>query len=322
MQTKNTRGVQQEEIWEAADTLLAAGLRPTIERVRQHLGRGSPNTVAPMLETWFAGLGKRLGMTGDRAGDIPPAATQAMAKLWNAALLAARKEVDAALAQERLTLETADAALSERESSMAQQEQAFIQRQEMADQLLQAEREKTAGVEAALAVAQEQLAVRDGSVNELRSALASAQEHLQRIRNHSDVRDRRHNDERAKWEERAAGNERRLLGEIERERQATKEISVVVAKVNVLLQTTRSDLESRNHTLVQRLQGSEIELGTTLHALASSESRCTELADLLKEQRTANGTLLKQFNQTLTTLSRNTVPAKRKASGGRAAANQ
>jgi hypothetical protein len=45
------RGVQLEEVWASADAVLAQGERPTIERVRQHLGRGSPNTVAPMLGT-------------------------------------------------------------------------------------------------------------------------------------------------------------------------------------------------------------------------------------------------------------------------------
>jgi transcriptional regulator with AAA-type ATPase domain len=40
--------------------LLHEGPRPTIERVRQKIGRGSPNTVSPMLERWFASLGQRL----------------------------------------------------------------------------------------------------------------------------------------------------------------------------------------------------------------------------------------------------------------------
>ena len=47
MQSKSTRGVQQEDVWVAADALIEEGLRPTIERVRQKMGRGSPNTVSP-----------------------------------------------------------------------------------------------------------------------------------------------------------------------------------------------------------------------------------------------------------------------------------
>src|SRR4030095_17132254 len=52
-----SRGIRPEDVFDAADRLLAEGLRPTIERVRQKIGRGSPNTVSPMLERWFASLG-------------------------------------------------------------------------------------------------------------------------------------------------------------------------------------------------------------------------------------------------------------------------
>ena len=58
--TRGGRGIQEAQVWEAADVLLHEGLRPTIERVRQKIGSGSPNTVSPMLERWFATLGKRL----------------------------------------------------------------------------------------------------------------------------------------------------------------------------------------------------------------------------------------------------------------------
>ena len=89
MQSKSTRGVQQEDVWGAADALIAEGLRPTIERVRQKMGRGSPNTVSPMLEAWFATLGSRLGVvvdTKEGAGKMPAALQQAMSKLWDTAL--------------------------------------------------------------------------------------------------------------------------------------------------------------------------------------------------------------------------------------------
>jgi hypothetical protein len=54
-------GVQQEDVWAAADALLRAGEQPTIERVRQHLGRGSPNTVGPHLKIVIGGAERREG---------------------------------------------------------------------------------------------------------------------------------------------------------------------------------------------------------------------------------------------------------------------
>lgn len=319
MQMKSTRGVQQDEVSEAADVLLASGLRPTIERVRQHLGRGSPNTVSPMLETWFAGLGKRLGMAGDGAsgeGKMPTAAAQALNKLWDAAFLAARKEADAILTQDRQALSDAQAALSDRETNLTQQEQAITQLQEMADKLLQAEREKTAAAEASLATALQQLRGRDVTVLELRAALAGAQEQLQAARDRSDAQDRRHSDERIKWEERAAGNERRLLGEIERERQAAKEANAAVDEATARVQTMRSDLKGRTVALGQKLHVSEMELANARHTLALSELRSTELSGQLQEQRAANAAVHLQLNQALAAMARSTAAPKRKATTG------
>jgi hypothetical protein len=42
------RGITENDVWTASDALLLEGARPTIERVRQKIGRGSPNTVSPV----------------------------------------------------------------------------------------------------------------------------------------------------------------------------------------------------------------------------------------------------------------------------------
>jgi len=44
------RGVSAGDIERAADALLRAGERPTIEKVREKLGTGSPNTINPLLD--------------------------------------------------------------------------------------------------------------------------------------------------------------------------------------------------------------------------------------------------------------------------------
>ena len=55
--TNDRGGIRETDVWDAADALLLEGARPTIERIRQKAGRGSPNTVGPYLDTWFKGLG-------------------------------------------------------------------------------------------------------------------------------------------------------------------------------------------------------------------------------------------------------------------------
>jgi DNA repair exonuclease SbcCD ATPase subunit len=322
MQMKNMRGVQQEEVSEAADALLASGLRPTIERVRQHLGRGSPNTVSPMLETWFAGLGKRLGMAegGAEEGVMPAGVLKAMSRIWETALFAARKEVEAALAPQMQAIETGNALLSDRESKLAQQEQTFIQHEEMLEKLLQAERDKTEAAEDRLALAKEELDMRDYRASELRATLAATQDQLQNARSHNDELVRSHADERTKWEERAAGNERRLLGEIDRERQGAKEAKAATEEATRQLQAIRSDMENRTMDLGQKLHVSEMELANARHALALSEQRHTELTGQLQEQRSAHAAVHEQLNQALAAMARATTTSKRKATAGRGAA--
>jgi hypothetical protein len=45
--------VTAAEVEAAANGLFRGGTRPTIERVRTTIGRGSPNTIAPLLEVWW-----------------------------------------------------------------------------------------------------------------------------------------------------------------------------------------------------------------------------------------------------------------------------
>ncbi len=58
--------ITREEVVRTADALLATGVRPTAIRIREQLGRGSPNTIQPWLVEW------RAGAAGPPA-PIPPA---------------------------------------------------------------------------------------------------------------------------------------------------------------------------------------------------------------------------------------------------------
>ena len=47
-------GITLEQVAAAAESILAAGARPTIDSIRAALGTGSPNTVLRHLNTWRA----------------------------------------------------------------------------------------------------------------------------------------------------------------------------------------------------------------------------------------------------------------------------
>lgn len=98
----------EPEIFEAADSLLAQGLRPTIERVRQALGRGSPNTVNRVLDDWWATLSKRMG---NKPQALPPALEQACLKLLATMRTEAAAEAGAEVAAAKTELEKAKTTL-------------------------------------------------------------------------------------------------------------------------------------------------------------------------------------------------------------------
>lgn len=100
------KGITEAQVHAAADALVAAGERPTVERIRAFLGTGSPNTVTRWLDTWWQRLGARLTAQQTKL-DLPqaPAAVSALAsQFWEAALATAHTQATDAMDSERATL--------------------------------------------------------------------------------------------------------------------------------------------------------------------------------------------------------------------------
>ena len=138
------RGVQENEVFAAADALLGAGERPTVERVRLALGRGSPNTIGPLLDGWWAQLAERLQHRLTLPA-VPEAVGTALAQVWELALAAGRQQAEATLVPERQQLTEAQAALAAQLAAAGDQ---VRQAQTQAQQAIAA----TQSAEAALAI--------------------------------------------------------------------------------------------------------------------------------------------------------------------------
>ena len=114
------RGITQEQVNQAADAIVAIGERPTVEKIRNQLGTGSPNTVTRMLDVWRQGLAERLRQTS-LLPELPDEVGQAMSTLWTLALQHARSQAQQELQTEREALQRASAALDARASEQAAQ---------------------------------------------------------------------------------------------------------------------------------------------------------------------------------------------------------
>ena len=87
------RFVSAADVDRAADALLRDGQRPTIEKVRQKIGRGSPNTINPLLDQWWSRLAGRLDAGPAALHRLPEPVAQAAESLWLAALEESRRRV-------------------------------------------------------------------------------------------------------------------------------------------------------------------------------------------------------------------------------------
>jgi hypothetical protein len=80
------RGTTQSDVSHAADALLRAGERPTIEKIRTKIGKGSPNTINPMLDAWWKTLAARLDAGPAALHRLPESIAHVAESLWMQAL--------------------------------------------------------------------------------------------------------------------------------------------------------------------------------------------------------------------------------------------
>jgi hypothetical protein len=102
-----SRGITASDVGHAADTLLRAGMRPTIEKIRQKIGKGSPNTINPMLDAWWKTLSARLDSGPAALHRLPESVAHVAEALWMQALEEGRRRAHAELkTSERMAADT------------------------------------------------------------------------------------------------------------------------------------------------------------------------------------------------------------------------
>lgn len=283
MQQKSTRGVQQHEVDAAADALLAEGARPTVERVRIKIGRGSPNTVGPLLENWFAGLAGRLG--GHPAAEagaqaVPPALRDALHDLWGLALSEADEQAKASVAQEHAQLAKDRTALDVARAELARQEAGLAERR--------------VALEHALDLAKAQLKDQAAQLQDVLHQLTQARISLAKLVEERDA-DRRRFDlqaeaagrERERLQAREQATERRLLEEVDRARQEAKQVRSELAETSRRHDTALREADRRLRAAGESQAQAHLEVAALRERLAAAEQRAADLQRQLREARAA-----------------------------------
>ncbi|RZL91188.1 MAG: DNA-binding protein, partial [Variovorax sp.] len=297
---------------EAADVLLQEGLRPTIERVRQKIGSGSPNTVSPMLERWFATLGKRLeGRSGSlidsQAQQLPLAIVQAAQQFWDVA----RREADQVQVQKteatRRELELERSDLAQKEANLQQRETTFEQSRVALDEALASSRQAVTAMEAQMHTQQQEstrlLSDSEAEVRRLRRAFDEAVASKEALRERSAMELGAKQRAADEAEERHLAHERRLLSELDRERVATRQAAAELAKEQKArlaeaevactalgasqqaLQEEKARHRDATAAWSRRHQEAQVELATLRERAAGAEQRVADLASQLQRQQ-------------------------------------
>lgn len=276
------RGIQEQDVWQAADALLLEGARPTIERVRQRIGSGSPNTVSPHLETWFKHLGRRIKDPGAFAvpPEVPDPVMQAARHFWETALAQTRSDFDErlqeglALALDNVQAEREKAARADATASEAMMRAATLQG-EFADQ----------GV--LLKQAQQNLAAERARLEEVRTALNAANDRLA--------------DQKEKWLaemaevkqqlaasiDRADAADRRVALELERERMTRAKAERHVESLQKTLDAAREKISAANEQARQKLDEARNREELTHAKLAATTAELALERQNLEELRAA-----------------------------------
>jgi hypothetical protein len=248
--------ISQADVFRAADELLVQGDRPTIDRVRMRLGRGSPNTINDHLDDWWAKLGSRLrDLPGHEFPQLPQRVAHSLQRLWNEALEGAQESL-------RATLTEREQDICERERALAVRVQQF----EVGEQMAAA---RAAALEESLTLAREQLSAanrraetlenalreRDAEATRLRARIEASDAVCVELRAQLDVAGTTHRAERTALEERYAAAEKRWLMEVDRARQgakdAAKEHELIVKELRTQIGPLQTEHDHLRHELVE-----------------------------------------------------------------------
>lgn len=251
MQQRSTRGIQYEDVAQAADALLQEGARPTIERIRLHIGRGSPNTVSPMLEQWFSGLGQRLGMVDlpGQGADVPDAVLQSAKELWKMAAAEATARSELACSDERAALNKEAQKLEEGRRELEARENAVSARVKTMQEALQLCTRQLEESNARWQESQRTVSAQSMQIALNQALLVRSREEAAALQQRLDSAQIQAKEESSALNERHRHSERRWLAEVDRARQEMRK-SALLAQQNedklALLQQQAESLKDKN----------------------------------------------------------------------------
>ncbi|MBD9534312.1 DNA-binding protein [Stenotrophomonas sp. STM01] len=236
------RGITESDVHTAADELVASGERPTVERIRAHLGTGSPNTVTRWLETWWKNLGLRLQPKRPDLKDVPTVLAELAGQWWALALEHARESILEELADTRQALAAEYDELRVQQQNFADEGSALhakaiasVQSERLALTQVAELRQLVEQLQAQLAESTRQRASTDQRLEQAESARRVVEARSQELQELA-------RSERESLMEHASSVEDRAAREIDQARQQAKDLQSKLASAEKLHAATEQSL--------------------------------------------------------------------------------
>jgi chromosome segregation ATPase len=267
-----SRGITETDVWQAADALLLEGARPTIERVRMKIGRGSPNTVTPYLETWFRSLGTRIAdpMAFSTPPALPDPISEAAKHFWEAALAAARAEGAESISTDRAALKAANDTLDRERAQLQTDRERMAAQLESKEESVQLLREHLAEFQARADALLGDLSGRDRLLSELRTSLTQTETDRDALRRQLEAERAAFEQTRRDYDAREIAHESRWALEVDRAREVTKAAQIHLAH-------QEKEAAGRIEMLNKSLNEAHEQQRRLSESLASKESELTAM---------------------------------------------
>lgn len=272
--TRRAPRITQTDVFRTADELLLAGHRPTIDRVRMRLGRGSPNTINDHLDEWWAKLGSRLrDLPGQEFPQLPERVSHTLQQLWNQALADAHEALQGALQDRERALLEREAALEARTDDLAEREQAAAARAAALEDSLALAREQLIAANHRALALEASLQEREAEGSRLRARIESVEADWADCRHKLDSAAAAHQTERVQLEERYTVAERHWLHEVDRARQHAAQTADEHQKLIRELRRRVDSLTNQRDELRENLLEARSELKTATAVREQLEER-------------------------------------------------
>lgn len=283
--------IMRVDVFRAADELLVQGDRPSIDRVRMRIGRGSPNTINDHLDAWWKNLGSRLrDLPGREFPQLPERVAQSLQNLWNEALAGAHEVLQTGLLEREQLLSKQEVALQLTVQEFAERDRAANARMRALEESVTLARDQLTAANQRAEALECALQERDRECGRLRGQVERLEAGVAEIREKSDMISAAHHAERVQLQERHAEAERHWLQEVDRSRELAKEATKARERQGKETRAQITALRGERDQLREQLMDARSELKATVAVREQLEERVRLIFDSQIQKVPARGT--------------------------------